>query len=104
MLTTLTSSARKRKVEGNRDQLTPFSAPSGPARSSEIHSSTTKKFRVFILDVSLPFIERSLTQTIMADQCPASQNPLPVANQKEKKIMTTNIQPLHDRVIVKRID
>jgi chaperonin GroES len=40
----------------------------------------------------------------MADQFPASQSPLPVANQKETKIMTTNIQPLHDRVIVKRID
>jgi hypothetical protein len=57
----------KRKVEENRDQLTPFSAPSGLARSSETYSSTTKKFRVFALDVSLPFIERSLTQTVMAD-------------------------------------
>jgi hypothetical protein len=69
----LTQSVRKRKLEENRDQLTPFSAPSGPARSSETYSSTTKKFRVFTLDVSLPFIERSLTQAIMADQFPASE-------------------------------
>ena len=48
----LTYRLRKRKVEWNRDQLTPFSAPSGPSRSSETHSSTTKKFRVFTLDVS----------------------------------------------------
>src|SRR6185436_10782842 len=73
----------RRKVEQNRDQLTPFSAPSGPARSSEIYSSTTKKFRVFALDISLPFTERSLTQAIMADQFSAFQSPLPVANQKE---------------------
>jgi len=42
----LTYRTIKRKVEGNRDQLTPFSAPSGPARLSETYSSTTKKFRV----------------------------------------------------------
>jgi hypothetical protein len=73
----------RRKVEQNRDQLTPFSAPSGPARSSETYSSTTKKFSALTLDVSLPFIERSLTQAIMAEERPASQSPLPVANQKE---------------------
>jgi hypothetical protein len=46
----------KRKVKENRDQLTPFSAPSGPARSSEAHSSTTNKFRVSSLAVSLPLL------------------------------------------------
>src|SRR5678815_1980632 len=81
----LTYSLGKRKVGWNRDQLTPFSAPSGPARSSETYSSTTKKFRVFPFDVSLPTIERSLTQAIMANQFPSSQNPLPVVNQKETK-------------------
>jgi chaperonin GroES len=39
----------------------------------------------------------------MVDQSLASQNPVTVANQKEKN-MKINIQPLHDRVIVKRID
>jgi len=45
----LTYRAWRRKVKQNRDQLTPFSAPSGPARSSETHSSTTNNFRVFSL-------------------------------------------------------
>ena len=42
----------------------------------------------------------------MVDQFPASQSPLLVANKRRrsKKVMTTNIQPLHDRLIVKRID
>ena len=42
----------------------------------------------------------------MVDQFPASQNPLLVANNTKEtaEIMTTNIQPLHDRVIIKRID
>ena len=41
----------------------------------------------------------------MADQFPPSQRSLSVAQTKEiEGSMTTNIQPLHDRVIVKRID
>ena len=42
----------------------------------------------------------------MVDQYPASQSPTPGSKPKKEieEVMTTNIQPLHDRVIVKRID
>jgi hypothetical protein len=77
----LTYRAWRRKVKQNRDQLTPFSAPSGPARSSETHSSTTNNFRVFSLAVSLPLLSARSRKSIMAGQFPASQNSLLVATQ-----------------------
>ena len=67
----LTQSVRKRKVEENRDQLTPFSAPSGPARLSETHSSLPNKLRVFALQ-SLPLlvVNQSVTVQFSAQRTP----------------------------------
>ena len=98
----LTYTSLKRRVGANRDQLTPFSALLDPPDSSETYSSSYLIQGVHpLLSLLIKWVAVCKPQWLA--HCTETPN-LVTTNRRLKEVMTTNIQPLHDRVIVKRID
>lgn len=84
----------------NRVQLTPLSALLGIPDHLIIHSSNTKKaLKPFTVSEQCTLVLRQFKQSsgTLGDQDGSGKL-------KEKNKIMTNITPLHDRVIVKRID